>query len=193
MSERTLVIVKPDGVQRGLVGEVIKRLEQASLKLVASKLILASEEQLNKHYDLPIEWIERTGSRVKSDLARLGRPNDKEPEEYGRQVLQLLINYMVEAPVMVMVIEGVNSVAVVRKLVGSTEPTTSDVGTIRGDYSIDSYVEANIDSRSVKNIVHSSDSIKEAEREIPIWFREDEITKYKTAQEFITGEKIMRS
>lgn len=184
--ERTLIVLKPDAVQRSLVGEIVKRLEQTGLKLVAMKMLRATEDQCTRHYEKDDEWFQTKGANIVKDLEAHGRPVEKEAIEYGRDIIRLMVKYMTASPVLAMVIEGNEAVAVAKKLAGSTEPKTSDVGTIRGDYTIDSYAHAAYEDRGVRNLVHCSDSVAEAEREIPIWFTEEEIMRYVTA-----GERIM--
>lgn len=183
--ERTLVILKPDAVQRSLMGEIVKRIEQTGLKFTAMKLTLPAEEQLIKHYNKDDEWFLSKGNRIIEDLKQQGRPIEKEPIEYGKDIISMMVTYMRAAPVLVMIVEGNQAVAVVTKLAGSTEPATSDVGTIRGDYTIDSYGHASFENRGVRNLIHCSDSLKEAEREIGLWFTDKEIMQYVTAQERI--------
>lgn len=183
--ERTFVILKPDSVQRSLVGEVIKRFERTGLKCVAMKMVVPTEDQLIQHYNKDEAWFLKKGTRVVEDLMQQGRPITKEPVEYGRDIIRTIVRYMTAAPVVAMVWEGNQSVAVVTKVVGTTEPSTSDVGTIRGDYTIDSYGHASYENRAVRNLVHCSESPEEAEREIAIWLDESEIMDYVTAQERI--------
>ena len=183
--ERTFVILKPDTVQRSLMGEVIKRFERSGLKCTAMKMTMAREEQLLKHYNKDDAWFLKKGTRIIEDLTAQGRPVEKEAIEYGKDIIRTIVNYMVAAPVVVMVWEGNEAVAVVSKLVGSTEPKTSDVGTIRGDYTVDSYSHSSYENRAVRNLVHQSESPEEAEREIAIWLDESEIMSYTTAQERI--------
>lgn len=183
--ERTFVILKPDTVQRSLIGEVIRRFEKTGLKCTAMKMIVPQEEQLLAHYNKNDEWFLKKGSRIVEDLVAQQLPITKEPIEYGRDIIRTIVHYMTAAPVVAMVWEGNQSVAVVTKIVGTTEPTTSDVGTIRGDYTLDSYAHASYETRAVRNLVHCSESPEEAEREIAIWFKEAEIMNYVTAQERI--------
>lgn len=183
--ERSLVLLKPDTVQRSLVGEVIKRFEQTGLKISAMKMIEATETQLLEHYNKSDEWYERKGKGIIAELTEQGKPVEKEAIEYGKDIIRTVVKYMTAAPVMAMVLEGNKAVAVVTKIVGSTEPATSDVGTIRGDYTLDSYGHATHENRAVRNLVHQSESPEEAEREIKIWFKEAEIMQYVTAQERI--------
>ncbi|MFM2424229.1 MAG: hypothetical protein RLZZ70_620 [Candidatus Parcubacteria bacterium] len=183
--ERTFVILKPDTVQRSLMGEVIRRFERTGLKCTAMKMFMATEAQLLAHYNKDDAWFLKKGNRTIEDLQAQGRPVEKEAIEYGKDIIRTIVNYMVAAPVVGMVFEGNEAVAVVSKLVGSTEPKTSDVGTIRGDFTVDSYSHSAYENRAVRNLVHQSESPEEAEREIAIWFKEDEIMNYTTAQERI--------
>jgi nucleoside-diphosphate kinase len=183
--ERTFVIVKPDGVQRSLVGEIISRIERTGLKIVALKMLLPTEEQCWKHYDKDEAWFQEKGERIAKQLEGEGIELTKEPIEYGKDIIRQLASFMTSGPVVAMVVEGNQAVGVVKKLVGGTEPTTSDVGTIRGDLTIDSYDICGIDGRAVRNLIHCSDAPEEAGREIGIWMDEDEIVKYRLVQEAI--------
>ncbi len=183
--ERSLVLLKPDTVQRSLVGEVIKRFEQTGLKISAMKMIVATEEQLLTHYNKTDEWYERKGKGIVEELTAQGKEITKEPIEYGKDIIRTIVHYMTAAPVVAMILEGNKAVSVVTKIVGTTEPSTSDVGTIRGDYTVDSYAHATFENRAVRNLVHQSESPEEAEREIAIWFKDEEIMNYMTAQERI--------
>ncbi|MCW1888409.1 MAG: nucleoside-diphosphate kinase [Candidatus Moranbacteria bacterium] len=181
--ERTLVIVKPDGVQRGLIGEILKRFERTGLKFVAMKFMLPQAEQCWKHYNKDEAWFMLKGNRIVEDRKNQGLSIDKEPLEYGKDIIQSNVDFFTSGPVLAFIIEGNQSVAIVKKLVGGTEPTTSDVGTIRGDFTVDSYALSSIDNRAVRNLVHCSDSPEEAEREIPLWFDESDPVSYRLIQE----------
>lgn len=183
--ERSLVILKPDTVQRSLIGEVIKRFEHTGLKISAMKMVVPTEAQLLEHYNKTDEWYERKGKGIIEDLKAQGQEITKEPIEYGKDIIRTIVKYMTAAPVVTMIIEGNQACAVITKVVGTTEPATSDVGTIRGDYTVDSYSHATYENRAVRNLVHQSESPEEAEREIKIWFKEEEMMKYVTAQERI--------
>ena len=183
--ERTFVIVKPDGVQRGLVGEIVKRFERTGLKLVAMKMTILPEDMLWKHYDKDDEWFLKKGTKIAEDRAAAGLPVEKEPLEYGKDIIRALVKYMTASPVVMMVIEGNQAVAVVKKLVGETEPATSDVGTIRGDLTIDSYAICAIDDRAVRNLIHCSDEVENANKEIAMWFPAEEIYSYRHVQDEI--------
>lgn len=183
--ERTFVILKPDTVQRSLIGEVIRRFEQTGLKCTAMKMFVPDEERLIQHYNKTEEWFLKKGTNVVNDLMAQGLPITKEPIEYGKDIIRTIVRYMTAGPVIAMVWEGNQAVNVVMKIVGTTEPSTSDVGTIRGDYTIDSYGHASYENRAVRNLIHCSDAVSEAEREIAIWFTEDDVMSYTTAQERI--------
>ncbi len=183
--ERSLVLLKPDTLQRSLVGEVIGRFERVGLKIAAMKMVNATEEQLFAHYNKDDEWFQRKGEGIVKDMEAHNMTVDKEPAEYGKDIIRNLAKYMMAAPLVALVIEGNKAVDVVTKLVGTTEPSTSDVGTIRGDYTVDSYAHATIENRGVRNLVHCSESVEEAEREMKLWFNDDEMMNYVTAQERI--------
>lgn len=154
--EQTLVLIKPDGVQRGLIGEVIGRLERVGLKLVGIRLVVPNAEMIGTHY------------------AKMKDP-----------VLGHLKKLMTSGPVVAMVWEGAHAIGVVRKLIGGTEPLASDVGTIRGDFTVDSYQLADADKRAVRNIVHASGNAEEAKQEVELWFKSDELVRYRLVSEAI--------
>jgi nucleoside-diphosphate kinase len=183
--ERSLVILKPDTVQRSLVGEVVQRFERVGLKISAMKMVMATEEQLITHYNKNDEWYERKGKGIVADLESHKMPVTKAPIEYGKDIIRALVKYMTAGPMVAMVLEGNQAVAVVTKLVGTTEPSTSDVGTIRGDFTVDSYSHATLENRGVRNLIHCSESPAEALREMVIWFNDNELMNYSTAQERI--------
>ena len=183
--ERTLVILKPDSVQRGLIGEIIKKIESTGLKLVALKMIMAEEAACWTHYNKDEAWFLSKGKRVVENRKAAGLKIEKEAIEYGRDIIEALVKFMTCGPIVAMVWEGNQAIGIVKKLVGSTEPIASDGGTIRGDYTIDSYELSNFDGRAVRNLVHCSDEKTEAEREISIWFTEEEILKYRLVTEQI--------
>lgn len=181
--ERTLVIIKPDAVQRSLMGEVIRRIERTGLKFAAFKFVVPTEDQCWKHYAKDDEWFLKKGIRIVEDRKAQGLSLDKDVMEYGKDIILANVKFFTAGPVLAMVVEGNQSVAIVKKLVGGTEPTTSDVGTLRGDFTVDSYALASIDNRAVRNLVHCSDSPEEAEREIVLWFDTKEVVEYRLLQE----------
>ncbi len=184
-TERSFVIVKPDGVQRSLVGEILSRFERTGLKLVSIKMMVLDSDRIWKHYDKDDEWFLKKGTKIAADRAAAGLSAEKDPIEYGKDIIRALDKYMTSGPVVVMVWEGNSAVAVVTKLVGETSPASSDVGTIRGDLTIDSYEISAIDDRAVRNLIHCSDTPENAEKEIAMWLSEDEVMKYRLLNEAI--------
>ena len=184
--ERTLVIVKPDGVQRGLIGEITGRFEKVGLKLVGAKMMVPDAEKIEQHYTLDPQWRRVTGEKTIASYQAKGlTPPSMDPLEITQKILNNLKKYMTSGPVIFMVWEGAHSVKIVRKLGGGTEPLSSDVGTIRGDYVLDSYQMADTDSRAVRNLLHMSGSVSEATAEINHWFKPEEITDYRIIHEEI--------
>jgi nucleoside-diphosphate kinase len=184
--ERTLVIIKPDGVQRTLIGEIIQRYERAGLKLVGMKMIVPTEEHVEAHYTLDPEWRRITGEKTIASYLKKGEtPWTTDPLEVTKVLLNTLKKYVSSGPVVAMVWEGAHAVEVVRKITGGTEPRSSDVGTIRGDFVLDSYIMADTDNRAVRNLVHASGSPKEAEMEITHWFSKNELVDYRLIQDEI--------
>ncbi len=185
--DRTLVLIKPDGVQRSLIGEIITRFERVGLKLVGLKFVVPTEKQCWSHYFKEDAWFLKKGTGIVENRTKLGLPIEKEAIEYGRDIIGAVVKYMVSGPIVAMVWEGNQSVAVVKKLVGGTEPTTSDVGTIRGDYTLDSYYLCDVDgSRGMRNLMHCSDGDQaEAKRETDIWFKPEELITYRLIQDEI--------
>ncbi|MDO8523741.1 MAG: nucleoside-diphosphate kinase [bacterium] len=183
--QRSLIMIKPDAVQRSLTGEIIRRIERTGLKFTAFKFLIASRKNLLSHYNKNDAWFLEKGQNVMNDRKAHGLPVKKEPIEYGRDIIELIIKFMTAGPLLIFVVQGNEAVAVVKKLVGTTEPATSDVGTIRGDYTIDSYEHSSVQDRAVRNLIHCSESPEEAEREISVWFKPEEILEYKTIQERI--------
>jgi nucleoside-diphosphate kinase len=183
--ERTFVILKPDTVQRSLMGEVILRFERTGLKCTAMKMTIADEATLLKHYNKDDEWFLKKGNRIVEDMKAHNLPIEKEAIEYGKDIIRTIVHYMTAAPVVMMIWEGNKAIDIITKIVGTTEPSTADIGTIRGDYTVDSYTHSAIENRAVRNLIHCSDVPVEAEREIALWFKDEEIMDYVTAQERI--------
>jgi nucleoside-diphosphate kinase len=184
--EQTLVVIKPDGVQRTLIGEIVKRYERLGLKLVGLKMLVPTPEFVEKHYTLDPTWRMRNGEKtIKAYKEKGEKPLTEDPMEMSGITLDRLKKYMSSGPVVAMVWEGANAVGIVRKITGGTEPMTSDVGTIRGDFVLDSYQISDYGGRSVRNLIHASGSPSEASAEIKHWFKKEEILKYKLVQEHI--------
>lgn len=194
--EKTLVVVKPDGIQRSLVGEIITRYERIGLKLIGVKMLYPTREHVAKHYTLDPEWLRLAGEKsissrksrevakagsgpaaIESDNTKVGTMSS-DPIEVGKAILEYLVGYMTAGPVIAMVWQGPHAVAIARKVTGGTEPLSSDVGTIRGDYVTDSYEMSNAQGRAIRNLIHASSSPVEAENEIAHWFAPHEIQEY---------------
>ena len=183
--ERTLVVLKPDAVQRSLIGEIISRFEKVGLKIVAMKLLLPSEELVNQHYTEDL--IPVMGRKTTQDWDAWGVKYDKSKEEIGREVLKATRDFMRSSPVVAMVLEGHNAVEVVRKMVGSTGPKDSLPGTIRGDYAHVSLGRSSLANKGGANLVHASGEPEEAKLEIALWFKPEELMpNYTLAHEHLT-------
>jgi len=180
MNERTLLIIKEDGLKRGLTGEILSRIEKAGLKIVAAKMINASTEKVKEHYKKDKEWHIKIGNYNLKDCKEFGLDvmeiyGSEDPEEIGRKVNEMLYDIFKNAPMLLFIFEGPNAVEKLRKLVGATYPIDADPGTIRGDFGLDSPAVGLKSKRNVLNLVHASGTVEEAEKEIDIWFEKDEI------------------
>ena len=161
MLERTLVLLKPDAVQRGLMGRIISRFEDAGFKIIGTKMVFVDEAFGKKHYEDISQIITRRGEKV----------------------YRSLMKYMQQGPVMALCLEGVNAVEQVRKMVGPTEPKVALPGTIRGDFAHVSIAYADQKNIAVKNLIHASGNLKEAELEIALWFKKQELHSYKSVHD----------
>src|SRR3984957_7182550 len=178
--ERTLVLLKPDAIQRSLMGEIIMRYERLGLKLVGLKLVVPTPEQVEGHYTLDPNWRRVTGEKtIKGYRDRGLTPPSEDPLEITAKILKGLKKYLTAGPVIAMVWEGAHAVELVRKITGGTEPRGAAPGTIRGDFVPDSYVMSDTDDRAVRNLIHASGAVEEAEMEIPHWFKKEELINYK--------------
>jgi len=177
--ERTLVLLKPDTVQRSLIGEIISRFERVGLKIVSLKFLIPNKDQAYKHYVKNEAEIEALGNRSIEGKKKSGMVVTDDPKILGQKIIDRLVKFLTAGPVMIFVLEGNQAIAITRKIVGSTEPLQSDVGTIRGDYTIDSYALADDGDRAVRNLIHASANVSEAEYEIKAWFEEKELVDYK--------------
>ena len=188
--EKTLVLIKPDGVKRGLIGEVITRIEKRGLKIIALEMVWANAEQVAGNYPEDENWFNNVGEKTRATYIKYGHNIVKElgtdeNAKIGRMVRKWLIDYMTSGPIIKMIIKGVHAVEMMRKLVGNTYPAVAEMGTIRGDFSVDSAVQANSSKRAVHNIIHASGTIEETKHEIEFWFSPEEIHDYKRAEEDI--------
>ena len=180
MIERTLVLLKPDAVERGISGRIIARFEDAGLKIVAMKMLWASQEQVENHYPFDEVWAKQVYEKTKKVYEEKGKKFEyKDHLEHGQTIRSWLMDFLKEGPILAIVLESPHAVEIVRKIVGSTEPRQSQPGTIRGDFAVvESYALADIKKRPLRNLVHASDTIENAKREIAVWFDNKEIQKY---------------
>jgi len=167
--------VKPDGVRKGLIGEIIKRFEQRDLKIVALQMFKPTRAKIDEHYPKDEAWIRRLGEKSLGTYQKYGidpKPllGTADPLEIGKMVRLWLVDYMVSAPLVRMVVQGLHAVDMVRKIAGPTLPFIADMGTIRGDFSNDSPALANTEKRAVMNLLHASETAEEAAHEIRHWF-----------------------
>ena len=162
--QRTLILFKPDAVQRGIVGEILTRFERVGLKIVGMKMIFPNKEHYHKHYEGIGKMVTRRGEKA----------------------FDMALEFMTQGPVIAMVFEGVEAVELVRKLVGGTEPKSALPGTIRGDYSHMSFGYADEHNVGIPNLIHASGSIEEAKQEIEHWFSNYEIYDYSSPREKFT-------
>lgn len=165
--ERTFIIFKPDAVQRGIVGEIMTRFERVGLKIVGAKMIQPTEEEFHHHYEGISQMISRRGQRA----------------------FDVTLSMMQEGPVIAAVLEGVEAVSLVRKMVGTTEPKSAQPGTIRGDYAHLSFGHADKQGVGIPNLIHASGDEKEAKAEIAHWFSDSELFDYQTVSEVYTQAK----
>lgn len=186
--ERTLVLVKPDGVQRGLIGEILSRIERMGLKIVGLKMVWATKDLIDKHYPKDDGYLSNIGRKSletyqKYSLDPKVEIGTDDPLVIGQRVREWLLTYLTSGPVVALALEGVHAVDNVKKIAGPTLPTIAPVGTIRGDFSIDSSQAANAKKRAIKNVVHISNDSKEAQYEVDLWFGKEELFSYRRADE----------
>jgi nucleoside-diphosphate kinase len=165
--ERTLIIFKPDAMQRGIVGEILTRFERVGLKMVAAKIASPDEQHYYHHYETIGKMVSRR----------------------GQEAFDVTLAFMQEGPVLAVVLEGIEAVTLVRKMVGTTEPKSAQPGTVRGDYAHVSFDYANGQGITIPNLIHASGDSDEAEQEIAHWFKQDELYSYETTHEKFTQPK----
>lgn len=187
--EQTLVLIKPDGVQRHLVGEIVGRFERAGLKIVGLKLVWATPAIIRRHYREDDEYLVSIGRKSLEGMKKLGLPAVGNPLEIGRRVRAYLSNHLSVSPVVAMVLQGTNAIRNVRQLAGVTDPILADVGSIRGDLTIDTIQLADLERRSVRNLLHASGDPEEAKREISIWFAAHELHEYRTVMDAVLHDE----
>lgn len=188
--EKTVILIKPDGVKRGLIGEVISRIERRGLKIIALAMINPTRKQIDEHYPKDLTWIKRLGEKSLATYAKYGWDarraiGTNDPMKIGRSVRGWILDFMTSGPSVKIVVEGIHAVEMVRKLVGDSIPALAEMGTIRGDFSVDSAALANKNQRAVHNLIHASETSKEANHELDFWFSPEEIHDYKRAEEDI--------
>ena len=186
--EKTLVLIKPDGVKRGLIGEIIARIEQRGLKVIAISMVEPTVKQIDEHYPKDSYWMNRLGEKTmatynKYDIDAEEELGTDDTAKIGKMVRKWLVEFMTSGPIVKMIVKGIHAIDMVRKLAGNTCPNLAEMGTIRGDYSVDSPASANADHRAIHNIIHASENQQEAEHEIKHWFNNSEIHDYKRGDE----------
>jgi nucleoside-diphosphate kinase len=180
MMERALVVIKPDGIEKSVIGKVIGTFESHGLKVVAVKMAKATSALVGRHYAEDENWLMSVGRNAKAADAKRGIVTKETERQIGMRIRSYLMRELVRSPVVAIVLEGKDANKRARKIAGSTEPRSADPSTIRGMYSTDSYKLADREKRAIRNIVHVSDSPKSANREIKVWFKNSEIFNYRT-------------
>ncbi|MFA5333853.1 MAG: nucleoside-diphosphate kinase [Candidatus Nanoarchaeia archaeon] len=188
MTEKTVVLIKPDGIARSLVGELVSRFEKVGLKIVAMKMIWVEKDIIGKHYSDNEAYLKGVGVKTLENYEKYGFDANeslgtKDPLKIGKKVREMNMDFMSSGPVIAMILQAPGAINIVRKIVGSTFPDSANPGTIRGDYSYDSAMDSNIKKRTTRNLVHASGNKEDAEFEIKLWFKESEIYSYKTLAE----------
>lgn len=180
--ERALILIKPDGMERALMGRIIAKFEDAGLKVVGLKMLKADESRMRRHYQKDDEWLAEKGAKLRQDSLLKGVKLKGTDRELGVQIVNRLVAEITRSPIVAMALEGNAAAEIARKLCGSTEPKNADPSSLRGMYASDSYKLAAEKNRAVRNLVHVSEE-RDAEKEIKIWFSESEIYKYKRSDE----------
>ena len=179
--ERSLVVIKPDGVQRGLIGELISRFEKRGLKIVGTKMLWVDRDFAEKHY--PAALIPILGGKSLENFKEFGIDTDKTREELGRTAWEDLLKFTTESPVLAIVFEGVHAIKVIRQMVGPTSPHIAPAGTIRGDYAHLSMGHCTVERMGGRNLIHASGDKEDAEKEIALWFGVNELFNYNRADQ----------
>jgi nucleoside-diphosphate kinase len=175
INQQCLVLIKPDAMQRNLVGEIIARFERTGLKLVNCKIVQVTKELAEAHYPVTDEWLNKVGNNTLNDCEKYGVDVKKtlgtdEAIEIGKLVHSWNVNFLISSPIMAIIFEGVHAVEAIRKICGPTLPLLAPAGTIRGDFSTSSALSSNMHKQPILNLVHASGDIEEAKREIELWF-----------------------
>jgi len=183
--ERTLIAIKPESIQRQLIGEFISKLERRGLKIIGCKLVAPTKTQVEQHYPDDEEWYKSSGTKTWQNYMDKGIDPGMTPVELAKRTRRMLVEHLVDRPLLVMVWEGTHAIALGRKTAGATNPLVADIGSIRGDYSMESYELSDELDRAIQSLVHASGSVEEAEKEISIWFKPNELLDYKLITEHI--------
>lgn len=186
--QKALLIIKPDGVQRGLIGKILRRFEQVGLTITGLKFIWATKEQIIAHYPETETWFKKVGERTLTNYVKKKLDAKKvfgtdDAVSIGKTVKKWLIDYLQESPLFFAVVEGYDAIEIVRKLSGNTIPLLAAPGTVRGDFSHDTIDLANEQNRPLRNIIHASDTVEDGEKEVNLWFTKEELFDYKRADE----------
>lgn len=186
--QRALLIIKPDGVQRGLCGTILKRFEKVGLTIIGFKFMMADAQTVKNHYPENDVWFGKVGQRTLTNYAKKGLDVKKvfrtdDAVAIGKTVKQWLITYFQESPVLVAAVEGYETIEIIRKISGNTIPVLALSGTVRGDFSHDTIDLANDQNRPLRNLIHASDSVEDGEKEVALWFKSGELFDYKRADE----------
>ncbi len=188
MNEKTLVLLKPETIKRGIAGEIIQRFERAGIKIVGMKLVHVTRDFAKDHYLTTAEQLTRMGNNTVLDCKEnnvdlVSVLGTEDPLKLGEMIWEWGINYLVSGPVVALVLEGIHVITNVRSMCGHTLPSKAAPGTIRGDYALDSAISANFAKRSIYNLIHASGNKEEAEREIKLWFKPEELVSYQRVHE----------
>ena len=190
MIEKTLVLIKHDGLSRGLTGEILSRFEKVGLKVIGLKLVHVDREFAQHHYPVTEKWFNKVGNNTLDDSKKYGVSakdtiGSEDPVEIGKIVHNWNVDYLTSGPVAAVVLEGTHAIEIVRKLVGHTVPNLSLPGTIRGDYASSSAISSNLRKRAIYNLIHASGDREDAERQIKLWLKEVELMKYKNVHDLL--------
>ena len=186
--QKALLIIKPDGVQRGLCGAILKRFEKVGLTIIGFKFMMADAQTVKNHYPENNVWFGKVGQRTLTNYAKKGLDVKKvfgtnDAVSIGKTVKQWLITYFQESPVLVAAVEGYETIEIVRKISGNTIPVLAAPGSVRGDFSHDTIDLANEQNRPLRNLIHASDAVEDGEKEVALWFKPEELFSYKRADE----------
>jgi len=191
--EKSVVLLKQDTIKRGLIGEIISRFEKSGLKIIAMKMVWVDKDLVAKHYPDEKAYLTSVGEKTLKSYAEYGRdPNEDlgtaDAYEIGKMVRKWNMDFLSSGPVVALLLQGLHAVDSIRMMVGHTLPRFAQPGTIRGDFSLDSPILANMNKRTVRNMIHASGNVTEAEFEAKLWFHENEIHAYKRVDEDIMFE-----